>query len=79
VELKELFPQEELQRRKAALEAYEAWEARRSPEPSPRDLFERLDALRALLPAELRVPKADADYEGIRLMHEALAVLGPSK
>jgi hypothetical protein len=79
VRLEELFPENGLRRRKAALEAYEAWEARRSSEPSPRDLFERLDALRALLPAEFRVPKADADYEGIRLMHEALAVLGPSK
>lgn len=77
--MKDLFPEGVLRRRKAALDAYEAWEAGRLRGPLPSDLFERLDALRAMLPADLRCPKADESYEGIRLMHEALAVLGSSK
>jgi hypothetical protein len=79
VGLEELFPAKELERRKAALDAYEAWEAGRPPEPAPEDLFARLDTMRALLPSDLLVPRADGDYEGVRRMHEALAVLGPSR
>ena len=74
-----LFPEDLMCRRKAALDAYEAWEAGRPPEPAPEDLFARLDALRALLPSDLLTPGADGDYEGVRRMHEALSVLGPSK
>jgi hypothetical protein len=76
LDVRGLFSQEGLRRRKAALEAFEAWEAQVPPETPPEGPIARLDALRNLLPADFREPRAAADYQGVRLMHEALAALG---
>jgi hypothetical protein len=70
-----LFSPEGLRRRRAALEAFEAWEAEAPPLSPPDGLLARLDALRNLLPSDLKEPRAAA-YRGVRSMHEALAALG---
>jgi hypothetical protein len=59
-----------------ALAAYEAWEHRQPRRPAPPDVFAQLDAIRLLLPPEVRAPRINADrYAGVRRMQQCLAVL----
>lgn len=62
--------------RHRALAAYEEWERRRPQQLLPPDVFAQLDAIRRLLPPEVRAPRINDDgYAGIRRMHQCLAVL----
>jgi len=62
--------------RSRALAAYEAWERRQPPRPSPPDVFAQIDSIRLLLPPEVRAPRINEDgYAGVRRMQQCLAVL----
>lgn len=59
-----------------ALAAYEAWERRQPPRPSPPDVLAQIDSVRRLMPPEFRAPRINEDgYAGVRRMQQCLAVL----
>lgn len=68
-----------LVQRRAAFEAFQAWEDGQPVPEYGTSVLSRLGFLNSLLPPSARVPNLDLEYEGVRYMHKCLSVLGTSK
>lgn len=71
-----LFPRELVERRRRALQAWEAWEKSHPPVSPPGEAIALLGFFLERLPPEARGPGLPGDYSGVRAMREALSVLG---
>lgn len=66
-----------MRERNAALGRYEAWESTHPHDLDPAAAVRAVAFLYGLLPNDARHHDDDRRFEGVRRMHEALAVLGP--
>ncbi|MEW5764877.1 MAG: hypothetical protein ACOYXN_09955 [Acidobacteriota bacterium] len=70
-----LFSREGLEARRRALERFAAWEREQPPAPARENVLSDLDALFRLLDPAPPGPRRPSDYEGVAILHAALAVL----
>lgn len=66
-----------LRERNAALRRFQAWKAEHPSRLDPTAAIAAVGFLYDLLPPEARHRESDPEFEGVRHMRQALAVLGP--
>ena len=74
-----LFLREVFQRRQRALRAYSSWEEAHRTSSPLEEVLAQLDAILDLMPSRAPEQRVSGDYEGVRILHAGLAVLGTGR